>query len=139
MRAPRRQHFARRLLTGLVALLAVGLFLGASVAGASAGRPSQLAPVRQAAPPKPLAKDRSVTGIVQEVRPDGLTLRNGQGREVTIALAPGAVVKLGTSQVELGALRPNDRVTAVGRSRAGTLIAQIVTVKRANPRGNRPA
>ena len=107
-----------------------------STDGATSAPPQAPAPTgpRGSAPARAasaVAPERSLSGTIREVEPDGLLVVTVRGREWHIRPAPAALIRLNGHATHLDSLQPGDRVVILGQAQGkDQFLAHAITARR---------
>jgi hypothetical protein len=79
--------------------------------------------------------ERSLSGTVKEVQPNGIEVVGAGGRDWRVAPAPGAQIRLNGKPVRLDGLQVGDSVVVLGQAQAGQgrsnqFVAHAITARR---------
>ena len=85
------------------------------------------------APTEKVVPERSLSGTIREVLPDGLDIVGVGGREWRIVPAPGALIRLNGKAAPLDTLQAGDGVVILGQAQpgpGGRFLAHAITARR---------
>ena len=80
-----------------------------------------------------MVPERSLSGTIKEVLPDGLDVVGVGGREWRIVPAPGALIRLNGKAAPLDTLQAGDGVVILGQAQpgpGGRFLAHAITARR---------
>ena len=95
--------------------------------------PRTTAPAGGPTPSEKVVPERSLSGTIKEVLPDGLDVVGVGGREWRIVPAPGALIRLNGKAAPLDTLQAGDGVVILGQAQSGPggrFLAHAITARR---------
>jgi hypothetical protein len=130
-----RQREASAGPTAVIAVLprAPGARPKPSVVVAPTPTPARTTPAAPPAPTEQVVPERSLSGTIMEVLPDGLDVTGVGGREWHIVAAPGALIRLNGKAAHLDGLQAGDSVVILGQAQPGPgarFLAHAITARR---------
>lgn len=103
---------------------------GIAVSPRGTRQPTATADPAQQPTPAP-RQERSLSGVVRAVEPDGLVVATAAGRVWRVQPVPGALVRLDGKSAHLDTMQPGDRVVVLGVAESrDRFLAHAVTARR---------
>lgn len=80
--------------------------------------------------PSAVAPERSLSGTIRKLGPDGLLVVTVRGHDRPIRPDPGALIRLNGHATHPDSLQPGDRVVILGQAQGKEFLAHAITARR---------